>query len=142
MSGPSFRAGVVVVVRRSDGQVLAFERADVAGSWQLPQGGIDEGETPLDAAWRELGEETGLGPDDVRLAGEHPEWTVYAFPEHVRRPGRLGQAHRWFFFDVTDDEVEPTPDGHEFVDWRWMPPHELVERVVEFRRRSYRQVLG
>ena len=142
MSGPSFRAGVVIVVRRSDGDVLAFERADVAGSWQLPQGGLDEGETPLEAAWRELEEETGLGAGEVRFVGEHPEWTVYELPPASRRPARLGQVHRWFFFEVIDDNVVPTPDGHEFVDWRWMSPADLLDTVVEFRRPSYRQVLG
>lgn len=139
---PSFRAGVVVVVRRRDGAVLAFERADVPGSWQLPQGGIDADEVPIEAAWRELEEETGLGPDHVRHVGEHPDWTVYELPADARRPGRLGQAHRWFFFEVLDDAVEPTPDGREFVSWRWMTPSELVDTVVEFRRPSYRLVLG
>lgn len=129
------------MVRRSDGQVLAFERGDVAGSWQLPQGGIDAGEEPTDAAWRELGEETGLGPAQVRLAGEHPEWTVYQYPDGLRRPGRLGQAQRWFFFAARHDDIEPIPDGHEFVAWRWMDPTDLVDEVVDFRRSSYRRVL-
>ena len=142
MNGPSFRAGVVIVVRRADGDVLAFERADVAGSWQLPQGGLDTGESPLEAAWRELSEETGLGADEVRLVGEHPVWTVYELPSESQRPDRIGQAHRWFFFEVLDDAVEPTPDGHEFVDWRWIAPSALIDTVVDFRRPSYRQVLG
>ena len=62
MAGPHFRAGVVAVVRRDDGLVMAFERADLPGQWQLPQGGLEAGESPVEAAWRELAEETGLGP--------------------------------------------------------------------------------
>src|SRR5687767_13981343 len=58
MAGHHFRAGVVAVVRRADGRVLAFERADLPGQWQLPQGGLDRGESPEQAAWRELEEET------------------------------------------------------------------------------------
>ena len=57
----TFRAGVIIVVEHSDGRVLGCERGDITGAWQLPQGGIDEGETPLAAAWRELEEETGTG---------------------------------------------------------------------------------
>ncbi len=75
MGSRHFRAGVVAVVRRSDGQVLAFERADGPGNWQLPQGGLEKGEPPIDAAWRELGEETGLGPADVALVAAHA-WDV------------------------------------------------------------------
>ena len=143
MPSPHFRAGVVAVVRRGDGLVLAFERADVPGAWQLPQGGIESGETPEQAAWRELGEETGLGPPDVRLVGVHDGWTVYQWPEGVRhKKGRLGQVHRWFFFEPVRDPIRPRPDGREFRDWTWMTPERLIADVVEFRKPSYEEVLG
>lgn len=149
MPKPSFRAGVIIVVRRGDGMVLAFERSSPRGQWQLPQGGIDSGETPAQAAWRELEEETGLGPQQVRLVGEHPDWTVYEWPARLRTDmgedkyaGRLGQAHRWFFFEPTSDELEPVPDGDEFVAWKWVEPADLVREVADFRRRGYAQVLG
>jgi putative (di)nucleoside polyphosphate hydrolase len=142
MAKPHFRAGVVTAVRRADGQVLAFERNDITGEWQLPQGGIESGESPTDAAWRELREETGLGDADVRLVGEHPTWTVYVWPRSMRDSDRLGQAHRWFFFEPVGDDITPEPDGKEFSDWRWMEPGELIESVVDFRKGPYRQVLG
>ena len=111
MPSAKFRAGVVAVVSNSRGELLAFERSDVPGAWQLPQGGIDVGESPQDAAWRELGEETGLSSREVELVGEHPSWVAYEFPDHVRSEGRrLGQVQRWYFFRVVDDEVTPTPD--------------------------------
>ncbi len=127
---------------------MAFERSDVPGAWQLPQGGIDVGEPTDAAAWRELFEETGLGPEQVDLVGEYPEWTAYEWPAELRAAGkgrgsgRLGQAQRWFIFAVRGDDVEPVPDGVEFSTWRWVDREWLIERVVEFRRESYRKVLS
>lgn len=142
MAGRHFRAGVVLVVRGADGRVLAFERGDVRGSWQLPQGGIRRREDPVHAAWRELAEETGLTAEEVSLVEEHPHWTVYAWPaDQVGADDRIGQAHRWFFFSAPDD-VEPRPDGRELVAWKWVTVEWLVDHVVEFRRRSYEAVFG
>jgi putative (di)nucleoside polyphosphate hydrolase len=145
MANVDFRAGVVAVVRRRDGRVLAFERRGRPGAWQLPQGGMDPGETPLVSAWRELGEETGLGPREVRLVDEHPGWVAQEWPADLvasARHRRLGQVHRWFTFEVLDDTVEPVPDGDEFDAWRWVEVSWLLETVVGWRRPAYTQVLG
>jgi putative (di)nucleoside polyphosphate hydrolase len=137
-----FRAGVVIVVRREDGHVLAFERVDQPDQWQLPQGGLQPGESPEEAAWRELAEETGLGPGDVELIGEHPDWVAYEWPADVVGGGnRLGQVQRWFFFKLRDDTTEPLPDGREFRAWRWADPTWLIAQVVPFRRPAYEAVL-
>lgn len=141
MGRQHFRANVAAIVTDSSDRVMAFERTDHVGSWQLPQGGVDDGETPVEAAWRELEEETGLTADDVELVDEFDEWTAYTFPDGVRKNGRLGQAQRWFTFRVRHESVEPTPDGVEFASWRWVDRTWLVDNVVEFRRPSYRRVL-
>ena len=107
------------------------------------------GRRPSDAAWRELFEETGLGPDEVELVGEYPEWTIYEWPPELRDGGRrharqrLGQVQRWFVFRVRDDTVEPTPDGIEFGRLAvGRTAAGSIDQVVEFRRPSYERVLG
>jgi len=127
--------------------VLAFERVDAPGSWQLPQGGLKVGEAPIDGAWRELLEETGLDASQVVLRNEHPEWLAYEWPPEVRAKKsspteRLGQTQRWFLFDALSADVEPTPDGSEFVAWKWVSPRWLIDHVVDWRRGPYKRVLG
>lgn len=147
MASQHFRAGVVIVVRHPDGRVLAFERVDSPGSWQLPQGGLEVGEEPIDAAWRELGEETALGAAHVTAVAEHPDWVAYEWPAAARiRRGkdgvRRGQVQRWFLFEARSPEIEPVPDGREFSAWRWIAPADLIGEVIAWRRPAYDRVLS
>ena len=137
-----FRASVVAVIERGDGAILAFERADAPDSWQLPQGGIEQGEEAIDAVWREVKEETGLGPADLVSVGEYPEWVAYEWPGEIRAGRRgIGQVQRWFTFRVVDDDVVPRPDGSEFTAWRWVERRWLIDHIVPFRTAAYRKVL-
>src|SRR5258706_15754583 len=117
MAGQHFRAGVVIVVRHpSDGTVLAFERADATDEWQLPQGGLTLGEEPIEAAWRELQEETALTAAEVAMRAEFPDWVAYEWPPevmqvHGRDGKRRGQVQKWFLFDALDAGITPVPDG-------------------------------
>ncbi len=148
MPSVHFRAGVVIVVRHPHThEVLAFERADSPGTWQLPQGGLRAGERPLQGALRELMEETGLGEDEVEFVAEHPEWLVYEWPIEIQRAkggihSRIGQAQRWFTFRALDPDVQPTPDGSEFVAWKWVDTEWLIDHVPGWRRPPYQIVLG
>lgn len=148
MPSAHFRAGVVIVVRHPDrDRILVFERVDSPGSWQLPQGGLHRGEAPIEGAWRELQEETGLGEADVVARAEYPEWVAYEWPEAVRADlgnagKRLGQVQRWFLFDALDAAIVPTPDGREFGDWRWAAPAEMIAHVPDWRRGAYARVLS
>jgi putative (di)nucleoside polyphosphate hydrolase len=148
MSSLFFRAGVVIVVRHPDlTHVMAFERVDARGSWQLPQGGMNEGESPVDAAWRELTEETGLGVDHVEVLAEYPDWVAYEWPDELRRSkanrkDRIGQVQKWFLFSARSPDIAPEPDGSEFVDWQWVTPAWLVDHVPAWRRDAYARVLG
>ena len=155
MASQQFRAGVVIVVRHPDlRRVMAFERSDVAGSWQLPQGGLVDDEEPIEGAWRELLEETGLDERHVIARSEFPEWVVYEWPRdyvgkpksngspRTQGPRRRGQVQRWFLFDALDADVVPEPDGSEFVAWQWVEPTWLIGHVIEWRRPAYAKVLS
>jgi putative (di)nucleoside polyphosphate hydrolase len=132
----------MVVCHPTTGEIMAFERADLPGEWQLPQGGLDNGEEPVDAAWRELTEETGLGADDVDLVGEHPRWVAYEWPVPIRDAKRRGQVQRWFVFRLRDPKRQPEVDGREFRAWCWCAPAWLIRQVVEFRHDAYAEVLA
>ena len=134
-----FRGGVGAVIRNSKGQVLAFERQDLPGAWQLPQGGLALGETVDRALFREIREETGLSRRHVRKTFEVPFWIGYEYPSAASgtKKGR-GQVHKWFFLELVGDEraIDVKPGG-EFRAWRWCALSELVDSVAPFRRDVY-----
>lgn len=141
MSGAWFRANAGLCVTDGRGAVLAMRRRGVErAGWQMPQGGIKGREAPQAAAWRELEEETGLGPGHVTLRAEHPDWLVYELPAALRS-ARLGwgQAQRWFLFEAPRD-APVRPDGKELDAWRWTRPEALLEETASFRRSVYRRV--
>jgi putative (di)nucleoside polyphosphate hydrolase len=135
-----FRANVGAVVCRHDGCVLAFERTDRPGAWQLPQGGLDEGEEPPEAVLREVQEETGIDRGQLELLCEHPELLAYELPADLRgaKTGR-GQVQYWFYFGA-DAEPRLPADG-EFGAWRWMELRDLAAEVVVFRRPTYKELV-
>lgn len=146
MASPNFRAGVVIVVRHPDlHRILVLERVDAPGNWQLPQGGLNLGESPIEAAWRELLEETGLGVEHVVARAEYPDWVAYEWPDDIKASHdgkRIGQVQKWLMFDALADDCEPTPDGSEFVAWQWVSPDWATNHVPAWRRGAYERVLG
>lgn len=137
-----FRAGAGAVIIDARGHVLALERADIKGAWQLPQGGLDADEAPLQAAYREIEEETGIKEGDLEKLGTFPEPLAYELPADARREktGR-GQVHYWFLFRFTGrDDIIDVKTGGEFRSWDWMPFQKLLDIVADFRKPAYRRL--
>jgi putative (di)nucleoside polyphosphate hydrolase len=148
MSDLPYRPNVGAALFNGDGMVLVARRADLpnaegpAGGWQLPQGGIDDGEDPRKAVLRELAEE--IGSDRVEVIGEHDAWLTYDLPPHlvgVALHGKYrGQRQRWFAlrFLGRDSDIRLDLDPHpEFNAWRWAALGELPSLAVPFKRPVY-----
>lgn len=141
MNAAFFRANVGLCVTDGRGRVLAVRRRGaLEHAWQMPQGKIKDPEVPLEAAWRELEEETALSPATARLMHAHPDWLVYELPPAFRGPKvGWGQAQRWFLLQAAPDAPVRT-DGRELDAWTWMPPDELLDEAAPFRRPVYSRV--
>ncbi len=144
-----YRPNVGMMIINKEGLVwmgLRIKSEGQAYRFQMPQGGIDKGETPLTAVYREMREETGLKPSDVRLVTAAKKWYKYDLPENVRRKRSIrGQRQKWFLFLLTGSEkkINLTTDTYqEFVGYEWMKPDAVIEKVVPFKQDVYRQVVA
>jgi putative (di)nucleoside polyphosphate hydrolase len=144
---PGYRLGVGILLLDTADRVFVGRRIDTAESaWQMPQGGIDRGETPRDAAFREMREE--IGTANAELLAESRSWLTYDLPEDIA--GRIwggrfrGQAQKWFAFRFlgTDSEIDLATEHPEFDAWRWVPAAELPDLIIPFKRRLYLDILA
>jgi putative (di)nucleoside polyphosphate hydrolase len=145
-----YRPCVGVMLVNAQGLAFVGKRIDnrEGDAWQMPQGGIDPGEDPREAAVRELGEETGLESHHATIIAESTEELFYDLPEEL--VGKLwggkfrGQRQLWLLARFTGEDGDIRLDAHkhpEFCEWKWINPDTLPDLVVPFKRRVYRAVL-
>lgn len=145
-----YRPCVGAAVFNDDGDVFVGCRAEIEPNddfaWQMPQGGLDQGEDPEEGVRRELYEETGIRT--VELIGRHDKWLTYDFPPEVlgrRFKNFKGQAQLWFAFGFTGDVDEIDLETHgepEFQQWNWVPLTRIPSLIVPFKRDVYASIVG
>jgi len=142
-----YRPCVGIMLLNVDGQVFTARRNDsFTDAWQMPQGGIDPGEEPRAAAFRELEEE--IGTNHAELLAETEDWLTYELPDellNVTWKGRYrGQKQKWFAlrFLGSDSDINLETEHPEFVEWRWTPMAEVPQFIVPFKRDVYVQVVA
>lgn len=141
-----YRACVGIVLVNGAGEIFVGERLDTPDAWQMPQGGIDPGETPAEAAIRELAEETGI--TSVAQIASSALWRTYDLPAALGRKawgGRFrGQAQIWTLYRFTgrDDEIDLATAHPEFRRWKWTDRTRLLAEIVAFKRDVYADVLA
>ena len=149
LDSDGYRLNVGIVIANGSGDVL-WARRIRQGGWQFPQGGIQQGEKPEDAMYRELAEEVGLQPDDVELWGQTKGWWRYRLPEKMVRASSdggitcIGQKQKWFLLHLTSPEsaINLSADGTpEFDHWEWVSYWYPVSHIVDFKRWVYRRML-
>jgi putative (di)nucleoside polyphosphate hydrolase len=144
----TYRRGVGVMLLNREGKVFVGLRIDNRDeAWQMPQGGIDEGEEPWSTALRELEEETGIRPHLVERIAQCPERLKYRLPDElvgvVWKEPWIGQDQDWYLarFLGKDGDVDIATEDPEFRDWKWIDPDDLPDAIVPFKRDLYRRLL-
>lgn len=147
IDGDGFRPNVGIIVANDQGQVL-WARRYGHDAWQFPQGGIVDGETPEQAMYRELKEEIGLEPQDVKVLAQTRGWLRYRLPRRFIRndkpPVCIGQKQKWFLLRLVGSESRVRLDVQkpaEFDHWRWVSYWYPLDQVVSFKREVYRKAL-
>jgi len=145
-----YRPCVGVMLINAEGRIWAGQRLDApagTAAWQMPQGGIDAGEAPRDAALRELWEETGVTAHLVELLGQTNDWVMYDLPPEllgkVWKGKYRGQKQKWFLFRFLgrDDQIDIAREHPEFAAWKWIGAQDMCDAIVPFKRAVYDQVV-
>lgn len=143
-----YRLNVGMVLCNDQNKLFWGKRAAKSNGWQFPQGGVKENELPIDAMYREISEELGLGPNDLDIIGETKEWHTYDLPEQYRRyyskPLCIGQKQRWYLLRLVGPEscIRLDATRHpEFTEYKWVDFWYAVDHIIDFKQDIYRTML-
>ena len=142
-----YRKNVGMILTNAKGHIFAGKRLDNnTDAWQMPQGGIDEGEAPETAAFRELTEETGIHPSNAQILGSTAGWLFYDIPVELIPQlwnGQFrGQKQKWFAFEFLgeDSDINIATEEPEFSEWAWKSKDDLLSSIVPFKVEVYQKV--
>ena len=143
-----YRSNVGIMMVNKTGYIFVGQRLDNnQDAWQMPQGGIDAGEDPETAAYRELLEETGVNQQNVRFLASSSRWLSYDLPEDLIPTlwnGKFrGQKQKWFLFKFLgkDGDINIATEHPEFSKWKWISKENLLKEIVPFKKSVYENVL-
>jgi putative (di)nucleoside polyphosphate hydrolase len=144
----NYRLNVGLIIVNNYGKVLICKRKN-SNQWQFPQGGIDKGESPIEAAKREIFEEVGIKPSKIKVLGKIKDWVKYKIPKELakksfKKKGIVGQKQKWFIFKVKSEaciSFVNDPDN-EFDDFAWVSYWHPIALIVSFKKEVYRNVLA